>query len=303
MTRTLNTRTVTWLVLPLLLITGNCIAWQPAVSQQQNNKQLIKADTTPKKRQHRNPKNIDEVITEIEDAREDIEKEMNTIDFTKIQAEAERSIHEINLNKIKEDIKNAMKDLEVNLHQIEKEKLLQKDALREMEVELKNILSAEERAKIKEQVEKSVAQSLAALDEAKKINKMQIKEEMQQALAQVDMQKEQLAKQLEEMKVNMGRHKINAKEQIEKAKVQLEQTKAEMQGYKTMLDEMAKEGLIDKEKNYKIVFKNNQLVINGITQPENILEKYKSYFKPGKETVIQKNEEGFTINHSNVAYD
>ena len=44
-----------------------------------------------------------------------------------------------------------------------------------------------------------------------------------------------------------------------------------------MFDEMEEDGLIDRSKPYTIIKDNNELLINGKTQPASVLKKYKSY--------------------------
>jgi len=61
-----------------------------------------------------------------------------------------------------------------------------------------------------------------------------------------------------------------------------------------MLDEMEKDGLINSKEDYDIEYKEGNLYINDQKQPQEVLNKYKEYFKKDNTRIYKKNG-GFNI--------
>ena len=145
-------------------------------------------------------------------------------------------------------------------------------------------------------ISKQVQEALANID-MEKINK-----EVQENLKNVDLNKikVEVDKSLEDAKeqmkkVDMDKLKIQMKELQNKfnseefkkeidgamkgAKENIEKAKKDLQDLKDFTDQLQKDGLIDKEKGYSIEWKNGgQLYINGKKQPKEISDKYKKYY-------------------------
>ena len=77
----------------------------------------------------------------------------------------------------------------------------------------------------------------------------------------------------------------------------MEKAKAEMKEYKTFVDGLEKDGLINKKSNYTIEHKNGALIINGKKQPTNVYNKYRSFLQKHKKLKIEKSGDDFNIDH------
>jgi len=95
---------------------------------------------------------------------------------------------------------------------------------------------------------------------------------------------------LKKIKPEIERSMADARESIEKAKKELLE-------YKAFIDGLDKDGLIDKDKNYTIGYKNGELTINGKKQPAEVVKKYNSYLKGKKDFTIKKDEDHFNIDN------
>lgn len=116
---------------------------------------------------------------------------------------------------------------------------------------------------------------------------------------------ENLAKEMEELKVGMEHSKNELKIDKEKLKKELnfsmeetmkemgksmEHAKAGLQELKKITGEMEKDGLIKKGENAKIKFKDGELYINGKKQSKETTDKYRHYFK--NNTIYLNHEDG-----------
>ena len=84
---------------------------------------------------------------------------------------------------------------------------------------------------------------------------------------------------------------------MQTAKESIEKAKKEMLEYKRFIDGLDKDGLIDKDKNYKIEYKNGELSINGKKQSVEVAKKYSSFLKDKKDFTIKKDDDGFDIDN------
>ena len=84
---------------------------------------------------------------------------------------------------------------------------------------------------------------------------------------------------------------------MEKAKVDIEKAKVEMREYKSFVDGLEKDGLINKRDGYSIEHKNGELIINGKKQPADVYNKYRSFLEKHKKFNIKKTDDNFNINN------
>jgi hypothetical protein len=84
---------------------------------------------------------------------------------------------------------------------------------------------------------------------------------------------------------------------MQTAKESVEKAKKEMLEYKNFIDGLDKDGLIDKDKNYKIEYKNGELSINGKKQSAEVVKKYNSFLKDKKDFTIKKDDDRFDIDN------
>src|SRR6185369_9514514 len=124
------------------------------------------------------------------------------------------------------------------------------------------------------------------------IDAAKIEKELKESLASVDWEK--MNKQMEEMKkidmskldADMKKMEIEMKglgpkiqKEMENAKASIEKAKAEMQEYKSFVDGLEKDGLINTKDNYTIQHRNGELIINDKKQPADVYNKYGSFLK------------------------
>jgi phenylalanyl-tRNA synthetase alpha subunit len=139
--------------------------------------------------------------------------------------------------------------------------------------------------KMQQDIERSI---LEAKDH---LNSDEFKRAIEEA-SKVDMS--QIRKELENAKLEIEKNKVNMKEEMSKAKEDIKKAKEELKAWQQMLDEMEKDGLINTKEDYDIEYKDNELYINHQKQAQEVLNKYKDYFKKDNTRIYKKNG-GFNI--------
>lgn len=177
------------------------------------------------------------------------------IDFEKIGKDVDASLKAIDWTKMQEEIQSSMKEVQEEISKIDKEKIQREvqDALKEAQEEMKQV----NMEKLKEEMKK-------------------LQEELKSEQLDIKIDGEQIRKEVAEaMK--------DAKESIKKAGEELKEMKS-------FIDELEKDGLVDKKNGFNIEWKNGgDLYINGQKQPKEVSEKYKKYYK-GKDYQININK-------------
>jgi hypothetical protein len=166
---------------------------------------------------------------------------------------------EVDMVKMKADMEKAMKEIDTEKIKVDMEK-----AMKEVDA-----------VKIKADVQASIA----------KIDWEKMNKELQK-VKEVDMAK--IKADLEKMKPEIEKSMQEAKKDIEKARVEIKE-------YKTFVDDLEKDGLINKNEGYTIETKNDQLIINGKAQPAEVNNKYKTFIQKHKNITIKKTDDDFNI--------
>jgi soluble cytochrome b562 len=117
----------------------------------------------------------------------------------------------------------------------------------------------------------------AEIDEVKKIDLSEMEAEVEKAK--------------EEMK-NIG---PKIEKEMQKAKVEIEKAKVEMKEYKSFVDGLEKDGLINKKENYSIKHKDGTLTINDKEASAETYNKYRSFLDKHKKFHIEKDEDDFDM--------
>jgi hypothetical protein len=219
-------------------------------------------DTVPQKNKtprERKVRDLDGALAELEsiDIKLEIEKAMQ---------EVNKAMKQVDVAKIQLEVAKAMK--EMNMEKIKKDVSL---ALKEADME-----------KIKAEVEISLA----------KIDMDKIKAEMDR-VKQIDF--EQLNKEMNNVKEEMEKLGPQLEKELAKAKVDIEKAKAEIKEYKTFVDGLEKDDLINKNENYSVQHKDGKLLINGKEANEKTYNKYNSFLKKHSTFTIEKSEDDFDI--------
>lgn len=198
--------------------------------------------------------------------RAEIEQSMKSVDMEKIMKEVSEAIKSIDMEAIQKEIKAAMKEVDAAKIQMEIDKAMKEVDFEKIQKEIKESLAKVDMQKIK-----------AEIEEAKKIDMKELEEEM---------------KKLQEEMKEIG---PKIEKEMTKARVEVEKAKAELKEYKSFVDGLEKDGLINKKENYDIKHKNGELIINGKKASEQTYNKYRSFLEKHKSFSIEKDEDDFDI--------
>jgi len=132
-----------------------------------------------------------------------------------------------------------------------------------------------------------------AIEEIKKIDVDKIQAEVRKAMKEVELAlkeidfkeiDKEMAKVKTELKSEKFKHNIDfdkIRSDVEKglneARAGIATAKKQLTKIKAFVDELDKDGLIDKDKNYKIQVKSHKLYINGKAQSDDVNKKYSKY--------------------------
>ena len=83
--------------------------------------------------------------------------------------------------------------------------------------------------------------------------------------------------------------------ELKNAKVEIEKAKAEMKEYKSFVDGLDKDGLINKKESYSLKHKDGKLIINDKEASGETYEKYRSFLDKHKKFNIEKGNDDFDI--------
>jgi len=132
-----------------------------------------------------------------------------------------------------------------------------------------------------EKINKEVQENLKNVD----FNKIKLEvdkslRDAQEQMKNIDMDKMKLQMQELQNKFNSDEFKKQIEDAMKGAKESIEKAKKDLQDLKDFTDQLQKDGLIDKKKGYSIEWKNGgELYINGKKQSKEISDKYKKYYK------------------------
>jgi translation initiation factor 2 beta subunit (eIF-2beta)/eIF-5 len=100
-------------------------------------------------------------------------------------------------------------------------------------------------------------------------------------------------------KVNKEMKELGPKieKEMQKAKVEIEKAKEEIKEYKSFVDGLEKDGLINKKDGYTIQHKNGELIVNGKKQSADVYNKYRSFLEKHKKFTIKKSDDDFNIDN------
>lgn len=279
------------------------VAWAGGPQQPTTGKQLSQ-DTVPTKRNKATreayEKDLDKEIRQLDQAKENLK----AVDWDKIQRSVDEAYKSIDFEKIQEQVDNSMKQIdmekinrqvEASLKSIDFEKIQQ-----QVDESLKNAYANIDKDEIKKELEAArleVEQELKnskdwkkEVEAAQKVNKEEIQKEMERSRKEVARAMEKLDKE-----------KLNWKEKMEGAWEGIDKAKEEFKGYQEMIYDMEKEGLLSTKSDYTIRYKDGKLTVNGKQQSDEIVSKYKKYFKHDKVT-IRKEDGDMDIDTDHKVY-
>lgn len=183
------------------------------------------------------------------------------------------------------DLDGAMKDLDRAMEEMNKNLKLD---FSKMDLEMKAAM--EEMKKIDfDKIGKEIEASMKSIDWDK--TRVEIDAAMREAKAkfrEVDMEKvkkeiakakEQLSQEKLRTHIDMQKIKESVDAGLQNARVGIEKAKKELSMFKEFTTNLEKDGLIDKNKPYKIEIKSGEMYINGTKQSKEVNDKYRKYFR------------------------
>ncbi|MGZ4019953.1 MAG: hypothetical protein ACXVJ5_12955 [Flavisolibacter sp.] len=275
--------------LPILLIISALVvtaaAWQVAPGKSTR----TITDTVPDKNK---VKSIDDALEQLEKSQKELErtlqeknwdKEMKDaldkahFDAEKMKLQIDEAVKQIDAKKIQDEVAKAMKEVDLQKMKADLQENLDKVDMKDMKLQLENAMKQVDAAKIQADIKASLS----------KVDVEKIKLELDK-VKQIDMKG--IEENLRKMKPEIEKSMQDARQSIEKAKKELTE-------YKTFIDGLDKDGLIDKDKSYTIQYKNGELIINGKKQPAEVVKKYNSYLKGKKDFTLKKDDDNFDIHN------
>ncbi|MBZ5858294.1 coiled-coil domain-containing protein [Flavihumibacter profundi] len=249
---------------------------------------LYAADTIPDK-----PQSLDDQIKQLEKAQQELQQEISSKDWGKMEAEMANSLARINTKEIEAQVEKAMKEAERSIREVQKIQLSRQLDLEKMQDELSATKIEIEKEFAKKDWEKEMKQAMEEVKKASmeisKVNEKELREQMAKMKLDLQKNKEVMAKEIARAKEEIRTNGPMIKASLNKAHQELLSTRKEFIGYKTMVGAMQNEGLITDPKNYDIEFSGGELIINGKKQPASVTDRYRSYFR--HDNIRLKNEE------------
>jgi hypothetical protein len=142
----------------------------------------------------------------------------------------------------------------------------------------------------------------------KDIDWNKIKIDIDESMAKVDWDKikldidkvkeinfDKLKIEMDDLKIDLEKMGPEIRKSMDAAKVEIEKAKVELKEYKTLVDDLDKQGLINKKDGYKIEHKDGKLLINGKDAPAGVYEKHKAFLKKHETFSINQDEDNFNI--------
>jgi len=273
----------------VLLIAGLAItaaAWQGQPGKNTH----TRTDTIPDR--NKKIRDIDDALEQLEKSKKEVERTLQERNWEKEMKEALDQAH-FDAEKMKQEIAEAMKNIDAQKIQTNIQNAMKEVDLAKMKVELQQNLDKVDLPEMKVEIEKAM----------KAIDAEKIKADIDASIARIDMEKmkAELEKvkeiNFQEMEENLKKMKPEIEKSIQGARESIDKAKKELMEYKNFIGRLDQDGLIDKDQNYTIEYKNGELSVNGKKQPSEVVSKYAGFLKDRKDFTIKKDEDGFNINN------
>ena len=263
-------------------------------------------DTIPGKNRnnnvHQEPKDLDQRIDELNRAMEKIDWHLQEKNFEKMQQKLEESISKIDVEAIQQKLTKTIQQMDLSKLQLDAAEVMKKIDWQKIQENIKEAIEATKDKtdikKLQQQLQESIEEAKKSMQEVKKIDYEKLKIQLDKSREQLQKEKLNMEKQLQALKETFGNSKEMMQTELSKAKNEIVKAKEELQGYKTMISLMEKDGLLNTKEDYRIDYQEGSLLINGKKQSRETLDRYKSYIK--KDTLHLKKENGnFKIDDDN----
>lgn len=250
-----------------LLILGSGLVLSVAFAQSTGSRQThVGNDTVPNKQ--KKIRDLDQALAEIDRGELEMQRALKEMDRDKMESEIRQAMKgmEGNMAKMKEDLAHAMKDIDMQKINIEVQK-----AMKEIDGE---------------KMKKELSESLAKVDMEK------IKAELEEAKAEMEKVKSTDFKKMHEELANI---QPQVEKAMKEAKVSIEKAKKEITAYKNLVNALDRDGLLNKNSNYKVEYKHKTLTVNGKTLSADAMKKYSDFLDGRDDFTLENNEDGLNI--------
>jgi DNA repair exonuclease SbcCD ATPase subunit len=246
------------------------------------------SDTIPKNKVN----TIDDALQQLDKSMQELQRILQAKDWDKEMKEALDKAH-FDSEKMKVQLNDAMNQIDSKKMQDQIQKAMKDVDFEKMKTELQGNLDKMDMKELKDEIEKAV----------KEIDLQKIQTDINTSISKIDMDK--IKVELDKVKEidfkgiedNLKKMEPEIKKSMQDAKGSIDKAKKEMMGYKSLIDGLDKDGLIDKNKNYTIEYKIGALSINGKKQSADVVKKYNSFLNGHKNFTIKKNEDNFNIDN------
>ncbi len=235
------------------------ISWDRKHDQDKDYKQIHRSTDTVPEKKDRKIRDLDEAIGELEKVNIDLELE-------RAMQEVDKAMKNLDLQQAELDIQLALKEVNFEKIKAEVDKAMK-------EIDFKKI-------------EQEVKESIAKID----FEKMQLELEK---VKDIDMKEVQV--EMEKAKEEMKKIRPQLEKELKNARVEIEKAKTEMKEYKAFVDDLDKDGLINKKESYSITHKDGKLKINDKEASAETYQKHRSFLEKHKNFNIEKDEDDFNI--------
>ncbi len=231
----------------LFLVFIGSIAWQ--TKPQNKTKSEDSSSDTTKPGKHSTYKNASGV-KDLDEAMKEIEAAMKKLEI---------EMKQLDLGKIEKEIKESMGKLD----------------MKKLQAEIKASIDKIDWKKIKEDMDRSLREA--------ELNMKQVDfSKLEKEMAELE---EKLSKQQFDLKINAEKISNDVKAGMERAREGMEKAMTELKFMEEFTNELEKDGLIKKNKGYKVQVKDGELYINGTKQSKETSDKYRKYFKKDNFTI------------------
>jgi hypothetical protein len=235
------------------------LSWRGQKQTHQHKSEQSITDTVPKNK-------ADKKIRDLDDVLDELDRTELKFDMEKVNSQLKEAMKQIDMAKIQMDVDKAIKEVDMDKIRAQVEKVTNEIDAAKMQKELKESLASVDWEKMNKQIE-----------EVKKI----------------DMGK--LDADMKKMEIEMKGIGPKIEKEMENAKASIEKAKVEMKEYKSFVDGLEQDGLINRKEGYTIEHKNGELIINGKKQPTDVYNKYKTFLKKHEKLTIKKSDDDFNI--------
>lgn len=247
--------------IPLLVIASGLVL-TVAFAQTNTGKQKTPVtDTVPTKQ--KKIRDLDEAIDEIDRAETEVQRSMKEVDQEKMQADIRKAMKEVDINmaKVKEEMARSMKDFDKQKIELEVQKAMQQIDAEKIKKEVHEALASIDTEKMK-----------ADLEKVKEIDMTKMKEELANIQPQVE-------------------------KAMKEAHVSIEKARKEMTAYRNLVNALDRDGLLKKSGNYTVEYKDKELTVNGKKLSAEDKKKYSEYLSGKDDFTLEKDEDGLNIHN------